>query len=1801
MNRNRTSYTLRFVWGFRERLGRGQRAAGPALAIALATCLAVGAIAFAAFRADGPGGRATRSETVPLAARLAVSRGLGADTRAFWVRRAAARLTAADRVQGLKEGFARNGVTVSAGGQAFGIAPIAVLRPGLVVGVEPAAPSPARNRVTFARGPLTEWYANGPLGLEQGFVLHQRLAGVGPLAIRMHLTGSLRPALTDAGRSLTLSTAAGHPVLAYRDLSATDAGGRALPVWLSLDGRTVSLTVNDAGARYPVQIDPIVQLVKLAAMGGASGDLLGSSVAISGDTAAAGAYGASVSGNFGAGAVYIFVKPAAGWAAATQTAELTASSPGQGANLGTSVAIDGGTVVAGAPGAGSAGTAYVFSEPAGGWASQPAETEAARLTAPDAASGDELGTSVAISGGTVVAGAPFHGTGGAAYVFTRPGATWSSAVTPAELTAADTFAGQQFGRSVGVSAGTVIVGAPNDLGGTGAAYVFTEPPTGWADTTTAAKLIASDGAQGDELGYSVAVDGAAVVAGAPHATVGAQSGAGAAYVFTEPGTGWAATSAAAAKLTESQPAFGDQLGQAVAISGSEVIAGAFQATVGNAADQGVADVFDEPAGGWASTPAETETATLTASDGAAGDEFGRAVAVSSGVFVAGALNAASAGGATQAGAAYVFGAATPPPATLTVTVAGAGSGRISGDTAPAISCPGTCAQSYPTGTVVTLTESASSGSSFAGWGGACESSGEAASCRVAVTADTSVSAGFITNEPAPTNRTPPHVDGTAQAGQQVHCIGDVWVGLGAHGILQAAWFKVQYVRGVHGVVTRTVTQVGDLRSLTVPDFIPGVTLYCTVTANGETTATSKSVTVQSVRPAIATIKVSLHGSNAPSIDPSAGPGDFNYCTQGVWLHYPTKYSYAWYVLPHENSPISAGTVVATGRELVIGAQEETGYVVCQVTASNSAGSTTALSNRYLVLDPDLGFQIDAIEITQGIQTPELPTRTGLGEHVAYHGVQLPWSGGPTTVKLAAYHKTVVRVYTTAAKPIGANAMPTMVLTASRGAVTLGQIEPDQIPPAANAMPIGALGRAISTTQRQDPLGAYTFTLPQDWTIGDVTFTATLGGIRSSFLTCGLACSERRTIILGPEHFNPTTKVWIDQLSFVVHINNGPCPGRGCIAPASFPGRDPVWDGAQAVTAMPIDVHPENVELDGTGIINATSHTDGFPCLTNCTHSVTGDQTDPKTPFYHWQNGQLLPMVVSWGDSNDNLSSHYPFALTPAAYASCCFNGGVTAGDTYNAGVNLLGPTHRSLYGDAQPESLSTETRPFAGVAHEMHHGFGYKHDDINTCGGDKDYNGGSENWTWPPDNQGDLDGIGLDTSSPSPYRLIYAGYTLPSGTIVPQVYDIMSYCPTSYPAGVGGEQNHWLAVRNWNRDVEFHAPGPTSAADVASAHASAYRTDPPATTADTSSLAVTAVYELGSSLALSLDVQPDSGSPSPYNASDEYQLIGLDASGAVVTRAGANGTLLHSDRSVSELLVTGKLAAAGVRAVEVVQDGTTLTTVHASPHAPVVKLSSPIAGAKIGGAHGAVLRWRSSDADGDALEAVVRYSADGGGTWRTVYMGADHGVALLPSGFLSASTHARVRLYVTDGFNETIVTSPMFTALGAPPTVSIASPVARQRLLAGGALVLQAYAYDDTGMELSGRSVTWRVGRQVIAHGASATIMSLPAGRDRITVTARDRLGRTASASVTVTILPSPPVIRVLEAPGRISPRARSVTLRIALLAPARLTVRGRHYVVGRDVRVIRVPVKPGRRALGLVLMLRSGRYTQGALVTVNR
>jgi hypothetical protein len=346
------------------------------------------------------------------------------------------------------------------------------------------------------------------------------------------------------------------------------------------------------------------QQAELTASDGAANDHFGVSVAVVGSTAVVGA--SSKSSSTGAG--YVFVRSGTAWA---QQAKLVASDAATNDQFGRAVAISGSTPVVGAPGENSStGAAYVFALPF-----QP------ELTAPNGSFGDEFGYSVAISGSTAVVGDYGNNS---AYVFVRSGSTWS---TRAKLTASG--AGQ-FGWSVAIYGVTLVVGAPATNGYTGAAYVFVRSGSTWSQQ---AELTASDAAPDVSFGYSVAIYGSTAIVGEPSIERGL---AGAAYVFDQSGTTWSQQ----AELTPSDSSYGDEFGCSVAIDGSIAVVGTGCDVAGAV---GAAYVFVRPGSTW------SQQAKLTAPDGAAGDSFGYSVAIYGSTAVIGAP-----GKNSNTGAAYVF-------------------------------------------------------------------------------------------------------------------------------------------------------------------------------------------------------------------------------------------------------------------------------------------------------------------------------------------------------------------------------------------------------------------------------------------------------------------------------------------------------------------------------------------------------------------------------------------------------------------------------------------------------------------------------------------------------------------------------------------------------------------------------------------------------------------------------------------------------------------------------------------------------------------------------------------------------------------------------------------------------------------------------------------------------------------------------------------------------------------------------------------------------------------------------------------
>jgi len=362
------------------------------------------------------------------------------------------------------------------------------------------------------------------------------------------------------------------------------------------------LAVNSGAAYVYERIDGVWTFHScLKASNTDAGDSFGADIAIDGDLLAISAVGESsnatgINGDqanndaMSSGAVYLFRLEGDTW---VQEAYLKASNSDTNDDFGTALALDGETLVVGAPGdEGShaeTGSAYVFVRSAGVW------TEQARLNAIDYRNRDEFGSSVAIDGDTLVVGAPREdgsaigvngeknndaNNSGAAYVFTRSGGIWSEI---AYLKASNTDAEDGFGGAVSISGNTIAVGAVNERGSvgginpvsnndilrTGAVYLFVDNGAGREPQATIKAAVPT---LNDEFGNKVELSGDLLVV-AFHKESGASAGldgdqttdglaeSGAVYLFSREGSIWKQDR----YLKASNSGSGDTFGCAIAI------------------------------------------------------------------------------------------------------------------------------------------------------------------------------------------------------------------------------------------------------------------------------------------------------------------------------------------------------------------------------------------------------------------------------------------------------------------------------------------------------------------------------------------------------------------------------------------------------------------------------------------------------------------------------------------------------------------------------------------------------------------------------------------------------------------------------------------------------------------------------------------------------------------------------------------------------------------------------------------------------------------------------------------------------------------------------------------------------------------------------------------------------------------------------------------------------------------------------------------------------------------------------------
>jgi hypothetical protein len=797
------------------------------------------------------------------------------------------------------------------------------------------------------------------------------------------------------------------------------------------------------------------------------------------------------------------------------------------------------------------------------------------------------------------------------------------------------------------------------------------------------------------------------------------------------------------------------------------------------------------------------------------------------------------------------------------------------------------------------------------------------------------------------------------------------------------------------------------------------------------------------------------------------------------------------------------------------------------------------------------LRINGIEVTQGVQTDGCSCVGTLPSRDQFN-LRTPGQATYQGVTLAAGHFTVVRVFADFVQPaslatFGGATVRLQVLDANGNQISAWA--PDTAP----ARLTKTACACVTDAERADPNASFNFLIPwQETERRSLSFRATIlapVGIAAPQQCKG--CDEN-TFLLSGVPFVQTANVPIRPIPLTVNTV------------ATSLTVDQVFGTAQTVLPVNLQVYAYDAPLPIDGLTGL----------------------------------QALAAVATRASQDHFNSSQFPIGVFVDG-------AGQPTSQENLAVVNSRTPP-AAIVQDAN--------RPITSVMHEIGHGLGLVHADTGSlvpasgstpagftgphpdgsldCGGNS---GGQTGETWSPDNQGYIDGAGLDWTGWNIFqtgslpRPVVPGFPTPAT----RYYDFMSYCP-----GVAGsfstteavfDAQHWISVRNWEALLAFDQPPQTLPASAAAVTPHVAGQAPLRVVATVDASGTTTMF----------DVTPGESTTAPPTPGTPYRIELRDGAGHVLASVVPSTTFAHAEGQRPGLLLEGTLPFMPSGAsVAVTGSGQTVATRSRSVHAPTARLVSPRAGAQVGRGPSTLVRWTESDADGDSLTATLNYSADGGRDWKVVADRLTGTSTRISNRLLSASRAGRLRLDVSDGFNVTSVMSAPLRVTGRPPVVRILGFGRGGRIGPGAPLLLQGQAFDDAGNPLTGGHLKWFADRRRIGTGAQLTAPSLPPGTQRIRLVATDAHGRSSHAQLTVRVLAAKPVFLVARAPSKVARTAHRLRMTIASNVPAVLRIGGARYTLGRKARTITITIRPGRSTLRLHYSLHSpGGTTTGTYV----
>lgn len=662
-------------------------------------------------------------------------------------------------------------------------------------------------------------------------------------------------------------------------------------------------------------------------------------------------------------------------------------------------------------------------------------------------------------------------------------------------------------------------------------------------------------------------------------------------------------------------------------------------------------------------------------------------------------------------------------------------------------------------------------------------------------------------------------------------------------------------------------------------------------------------------------------------------------------------------------------------------------------------------------------------------------------------------------------------------------------------------------------PINDVGPRITvpkTRVREDLNNSFLFELPLSWTYSDLKLRAELNPNRVP----PQASYANNSRTFGPFSFVPSPRLEVQLVEFAYRLNN-----VNYIPTA----QDEQGVISLARRLLPLASTPGYIEDLSSGFRpNVTLQSDdGLPSRVDQTNeecksllvknpdgTIKADYRNMCATYY--ANGQLAKLRSAWG----------------------------LAENTFMYGM-IAHPPEISVRGVNTGTSSGAAESPETAI-HEIVHSLGRNHpfsgsvDDDNKCGNSLNDGGYDKEYPYPDSQIGPTGGdlMGFEGGDAS-LGIAKATRPAPATSSSPGWYDIIGYC---------GPQ--WISDYTYTHVLDF------------------MNANPPALLQSTGSSRVS-----GDFLSVIGLINPSNG------ATIIHDLSRLNAVAAIPSRTpgvysirllNGQGKVVADYRFTPEMAHNGAGMLAFNQVVPFVANTTQLRIVNIasgqtlisrtiSADAPVVSnvtlqgTTNPVVG-------NAMLTWSASDADGDALKFDVLYSRNGGATFQPLQINLHTTSAQIDTSQLGGG-QTIFRVLASDGANTAQADSAPFTVAAKPPQPRILNPGDGARVHWGTLINFMGEATDPQDGGVSGSGLIWTNQKGMkLGTGAVLTRDDLPVGVNKITLTATNSAGLSASASVTVIVddnlnLPGPTLsvgptqIGWHVAPGTTTPQTAQLTI----------------------------------------------------------